>query len=95
LRYAAATAPAGGPDGSKLYGLVLTMQPPAWLHGLMRLEPVLSLFNVPAPIHDLSVPPARQLVLPWLPRLALGRLVGVAPEYCYTGIARGWNGQIR
>jgi len=53
----------------------LTVQLPAWLHGLARLEPVFGLFNVLAPIRDLSAPPAWRLVLPWISTLALGGLV--------------------
>lgn len=58
-----------------LYGLVLTVQLPAWLHGLARLEPVFGLFNVLALVCDLSAPSVWRLILPWLSTLALGALV--------------------
>lgn len=57
-----------------LYGLVLTAQRPAWLHGLMRLEPVFGLFNVVALVRDLSAPSVWRLILPWISTLALGVL---------------------
>ncbi len=61
--------------GGWLYGLVLTVQFPAWLLGLGQLEPVFGLFNALALIGDLTAPPAWRLILPWLSTLALGALV--------------------